>query len=299
MADSSKRRALGRGLDALLPTAPAKPAEGGSSEAPTAFFAPIEELHPNRQQPRTRFDDEALDELAASLKEIGMLEPILVRRRARSGYEIVAGERRWRAAQRAGLAELPAIVRNDLSPAAAGVLGLIENLQRESLGVMDTANGLARLATDHGLTHEGIAERIGKSRVYVTNYLRLRQLAPTVQGLLDARQLSLGHAKVLAGLPAPQQTELARRAVARRASVRQLEQWARCAEPTAAGPPVPDTDSGADLGAMERGLAEHLGNRVSIKFSPDARKGELRIAFHDLDEFDGLLARLGYTPDAD
>ena len=260
---------------------------------------PIEWIRRDPDQARTSFDEAGLAELAESIAASGVIQPVIVAGDDSAGYHLIAGERRWRAAQRAGLAELPAIVRNDLSPAAAGVLGLIENLQRESLGVMDTANGLARLATDHGLTHEGIAERIGKSRVYVTNYLRLRQLAPTVQGLLDARQLSLGHAKVLAGLPAPQQTELARRAVARRASVRQLEQWARCAEPTAAGPPVPDTDSGADLGAMERGLAEHLGNRVSIKFSPDARKGELRIAFHDLDEFDGLLARLGYTPDAD
>ena len=270
-----------------------------SADAGTVSRLPIEWIRRDPEQARTSFDEAGLAELAESIAASGVIQPVIVTGDARSGYRLIAGERRWRAAQRAGLAELPAIVRNDLSPTAAGVIGLIENLQRESLGVMDTANGLARLAMDHGLTHEDIAERIGKSRVYVTNYLRLRQLAPAVQGLLDARQLSLGHAKVLAGLATPQQTELARRAVARRASVRQLEKWVRHAEPAAAGPPAPDSDSGADLGAMERALAEHLGNSVSIKFSPDARKGELRIAFHDLDEFDGLLARLGYTPDAD
>ena len=269
------------------------------ADAGTVTRLPIEWIQRDPEQARTSFDEAGLAELAESIAASGVIQPVIVTGDASAGYRLIAGERRWRAAQRAGLAELPAIVRNDLSPTAAGVIGLIENLQRESLGVMDTANGLARLAMDHALTHEDIAERIGKSRVYVTNYLRLRQLAPAVQGLLDARQLSLGHAKVLAGLATPQQTELARRAVARRASVRQLEQWVRHAEPAAAGPPAPDTDSGADLGAMERALAEHLGNSVSIKFSPDARKGELRIAFHDLDEFDGLLARLGYTPDAD
>lgn len=269
------------------------------ADAGTVTRLPIERIRRDPEQARTSFDEAGLAELAESIAASGVIQPVIVTGDASAGYRLIAGERRWRAAQRAGLAELPAIVRNDLSPTAAGVIGLIENLQRESLGVMDTANGLARLAMDHALTHGDIAERIGKSRVYVTNYLRLRQLAPAVQGLLDARQLSLGHAKVLAGLATPQQTELARRAVARRASVRQLEQWVRHAEPAAAGPPAPDTDSGADLGAMERALAEHLGNSVSIKFSPDARKGELRIAFHDLDEFDGLLARLGYTPDAD
>ena len=265
-----------------------------NSAANTIVALPIEWIKRDRDQARTHFDAASLAELADSIATAGVVQPVVVSGDETQGYTLIAGERRWRAAQRAGLAELPAIVRNDLSPADAGVLGLIENLQRESLGVMDTANGLARLGGAHGLTHEAIAQRIGKSRVYVTNYLRLRQLAPSVQSLLDAHRLSLGHAKVLAGLAPLRQVELARRAAKAGASVRQLERWARSDAPETAGPPAPDTDAGADLGAMERALAEHLGNAVSIRFMPDTRQGELRIAFHDLDEFDGLLAKLGY-----
>lgn len=255
---------------------------------------PIEHIARDRNQARTRFDEDGLAELAASIAQSGVIQPVIVSGDAHAGYRLIAGERRWRAAQRAGLAELPAIVRNDLSGDQAAVLGLIENLQRESLGVMDTAHGLARLGESHGLTHDAIARRIGKSRVYVTNFLRLRQLAPSVQTLLDNGRLSIGHGKVLAGAPQGAQAELARRAVHERASVRQLERWVRAAGPEAAGPPVPDTDSGADLSALERALGEHLGNRVAIRYEPDRRRGELRIAFHDLDEFEGLLARMGY-----
>ncbi|RJS92891.1 ParB/RepB/Spo0J family partition protein [Salinisphaera sp. Q1T1-3] len=274
--------------------APAKSDTAGSGAASSVVHLPIEIIQRDRAQARTHFDEAGLDELAESITQSGVIQPIVVHGDAEHGYRLIAGERRWRAAQRAGLAEMPAIVRNDLSADEAAVLGLIENLQRESLGVMDTAHGLARLGDTHGLTHEAIAHRIGKSRVYVTNFLRLRQLAPTVQTLLDEGRLSLGHGKVLAGLPASTQAELARRAIARHASVRQLERWAREAGPENQGPPPPDADSGADLGAMERGLSEHLGNTVAIRYEPNRRRGELRIAFHDLDEFEGLLARLGY-----
>lgn len=251
---------------------------------------PIERIAPGAAQARTRFDAESLDELAASIAESGVIQPVVVTGSAEAGYHLLAGERRWRAAQRAGLTELPAIVRNDLGRDEAAIVGLIENLQRESLGVMDTAHGLARLATDHDLTHEAIARRVGKSRVYVTNFLRLRQLAEPVQRLLDAGELNLGHAKVLAGLEHTRQIHLARLAAARRMSVRQLERAARDAEQ----PNTPPVSRGNDMADLESRLAEHVGNAVRIDYDPDRRRGELRIAFHDLDEFDGLLARLGY-----
>ncbi|KEZ76783.1 ParB/RepB/Spo0J family partition protein [Salinisphaera hydrothermalis] len=256
---------------------------------------PIESIARDPHQARTRFDDAGLAELADSIRESGVIQPVVVTGDPEQGFRLLAGERRWRAAQRAGLAELPAIIRNDLDPEQARVLGLIENLQRESLGVMDTAHGLARLGESHGLTHDAIAARIGKSRAYVSNFLRLRQLAEPVQAMLDEHILSIGHGKILAGLDAATQIRLARRAAAERVSVRRLELWVReqsqpRSEAAAAAPP--------ELAALEQQLAEHVGNSVRIHYNANRRRGELRIAFHDLDEFEGLLARLGFDPES-
>lgn len=253
---------------------------------------PIESITRDPHQARTRFDENGLDELADSIRESGVIQPVVVTGNPEQGFRLLAGERRWRAAQRAGLAELPAIVRNDLDPEQARVLGLIENLQRESLGVMDTAHGLARLGEIHGLTHDAIATRIGKSRAYVSNFLRLRQLAEPVQAMLDEHILSIGHGKILAGLDAAPQIRLARRAAAERVSVRRLEHWVR-----EQGQPRSEAATNAapaELAALEQQLAEHVGNTVRIQYDANRRRGELRIAFHDLDEFEGLLARLGF-----
>lgn len=258
---------------------------------------PIETIVRDPDQARTHFDETGLSELADSIRESGVIQPVVVSGDAETGYRLLAGERRWRAAQRAGLAELPAIVRNDLPAEQARILGLIENLQRESLSVMDTARGLARLGEVHGLTHDAIATRIGKSRAYVSNFLRLRQLAAPVQQLLDAGRLSVGHGKILAGLEAAEQIRLARRAAAQRISVRRLEHWVRQGgsghTTSAARTPPPE------LAGLEQRLAEHLGNTVRIQYDPERRRGELRVAFHDLDEFEGLMARLGYEPGHD
>ncbi|MDD9936767.1 MAG: ParB/RepB/Spo0J family partition protein [Myxococcales bacterium] len=285
MADSSKRRALGRGLDALLPTAPAKPAEGGSSEAPTAFFAPIEELHPNRQQPRTRFDDEALDELAASLKEIGMLEPILVRRRARSGYEIVAGERRWRAAQRAALREVPVFVR-ELSEEKAFEAALVENLQREDLNPLETARAYQRLLDEHGHTAESVAKLIGKDRSTVANALRLLKLPESVIDRIESRELSEGHGRALlsAGSAAAME-KLAREAVAKGWSVRETERRARAAAQEAKAPKV--KEKSANVRDLEERLTRRLGTRVAV--ADRKGKGHLQVSFSSYDELDRLL----------
>ncbi|MDN5939033.1 MAG: ParB/RepB/Spo0J family partition protein, partial [Salinisphaera sp.] len=238
-----------------------------------------------------RFAERALAELAHSIAESGVGQPVVVRSRAAGEFELLAGERRWRAAQLAGVHELPAVVRDDLSDAEAAILGLIENLQRESLAPMETARGLESLCREHGLTHDAAAGRIGKSRAYVTNYLRLLRLAAVVQEAIDAGDLTLGHAKILAGMPAEEQPRLARMAVQRRLSVRALEGAWRRAQAREKQQVAGDAGASREMAELERALSEHLGNSVRIHYDPDRRNGELRVAFHDLDEFDGLLER--------
>ncbi|HLQ85105.1 MAG TPA: ParB/RepB/Spo0J family partition protein, partial [Salinisphaeraceae bacterium] len=234
-------------------------------------------------------------ELAASIATSGIIQPVVLRGQRTTGYVLLAGERRWRAAARAGLHELPAIIRNDLTAAEAAILGLIENLQRESLGVVDTALGLQSLYDNHDLTHAAIARRIGKSRAYVTNYLRILQLAEPVQALLERGRLTLGHAKVLVGLEHSAQIHLARIAAATDMSVRALEKRARNPAQDANATHRGHESALADL---ERRLSAHLGNTVRIEYNADRRRGQLRIDFHDLDEFDGLLAHLGFEHQA-
>lgn len=259
---------------------------------------PVDLITPGSFQARRRFSQAALAELARSVSESGVVQPVVVRTSGEQGYELLAGERRWRAAQLAGLPDLPVIVRDDLSDAEAAILGLIENLQRESLGPMETARGLESLCREHGLTHDQASERIGKSRTYVTNYLRLLRLAPKVQTWIDEGELTLGHAKILAGIPEKEQPGFARHAIRRRLSVRALETAWRRAQASQEQQVVGDSAASREMADLERALSEHLGNRVHIHYNPERRNGELRVAFHDLDEFEGLLARWGFDPQA-
>lgn len=252
-------------------------------------YLPIELIVRGCQQARRLFDEQALRDLADSIAESGIVQPLVVRARDNE-YELLAGERRWRAAQLAGLPEVPAVIRNDLDDREANILGLIENLQRESLSPMETARGLDRLIRDYDLTHAKASTRIGKSRVYVTNYLRLLQLERPVQKLVDEQKLTLGHAKVLAGMPENMQLHLARYAARDGWSVRTLEK--RYAGFSTQRDRRPE-DGKAMLGRMESQLSDRIGNRVRIRYSTESGRGELRIAFHDLDEFEGLLQRLG------
>lgn len=246
-------------------------------------------IRPGPEQPRRRFEAAALAELAESLKASGVLQPVVVRSLG-ADYELLAGERRWRAAQLAGLATLPAVVRDDLDDHAARILGLVENLQRESLSPMETARGLKRLAELDGLTHEAIGQRIGKSREYVSNFLRLLALDPVVQQALDEGGLSLGHAKVLAGLPAAAQRRWLERLARQGLSVRQLER-AVAAERT--GPPAAERHGKpADWQRLEQRLSDALATPVRVE-ADDHGRGELRIRFHSLEALDGLLERLG------
>lgn len=249
---------------------------------------PIDLIRPGSQQARRGFNAEALNELAESIRESGIVQPLVLRTRV-WGYEILAGERRWRAAQIAGVHEVPALLRDDLSEDEAYVLGLIENLQRESLTPMEAAAGLRRLGEQHQLTHEEIARRIGKSRVYVTHVLRLLSLDDAVQVLVDEGHLSLGHAKVLAALPPDAQKRWAGEVIGRGLNVRQLERRVAISrKPKPVRPSKP-----ADWRRLERELSDLLGCPVLLS-ADKSGQGELKVAFHSLDELDGLLARLGY-----
>ena len=251
---------------------------------------PIDLIRPGSQQARRHFDPAALKELAGSIQESGVVQPIVLRTRV-WGYEILAGERRWRAAQIAGLQDMPAVIRDDLSDDEAFVVGLIENLQRESLSPMETAAGLKRLTEIFELTHQQVGARVGKSREYVSNYLRLLNLSEPVQALVNEGHIQLGHAKVLAGLPDLEQLRHADEVIRHKLSVRALEKKVYAAQDAKL---VFRPSKPADWLRLERDLADLLGCAVEVKAAKSG-KGELRVRFHTLDELDGVLARVGYT----
>ena len=279
-------RRLGRGLDGLLPPAPSATPRASST-------ALIEQLHPNRDQPRRHFGDEALQELADSIAAHGVLEPILVRKREAGGYEIIAGERRWRAAQRAGVQELPIYVR-ELSDAVAFEAALVENIQREDLNPLETARAFQRLIDDFGHSQQQVADRVGKSRVAVTNSLRLLKLPDEVLDLIDSAQLSEGHGRALLTAPdAGTMKKLARQAVAKRLSVRDLEKLARAAA-SGEKPGAPEKagkEKSANVRDLERRLSHALGSIVSVEDGAGG-KGEVRITYGSYAELDRLIEQL-------
>ena len=280
------RRRLGRGLDGLLPAAPPP------SERPSKNTAAIEDLHPGRMQPRVRMDAEALAELAASIREHGVLEPILVRNRPSGGLEIIAGERRWRAAQQAGLKEVP-IFSHDLDDEAAFEAALVENLQREDLNPMETARAFQRLVDDYGYTQETIATKVGKERSTVANALRLLKLPDDVAGLIEDGQLSEGHGRaLLSASSVSQMKKLARNAVSKGWSVREAERQARSA---ARGDGATSKRKGASKSAnvrdLEQRLSRALGSTTTIQESGKER-GQIRINYASFDELDRLIEKL-------
>ena len=283
---AAKKRGLGRGLDALL----GQPEEPAAADGALETLA-VSAIQPGKYQPRRHFDDAALDELAASIKTQGLLQPLVVRAVARGRYELIAGERRWRAAQRAGLTELPALVR-EVPEQTVLALALIENIQREDLSPLEEAQALQRLIEEFGLTHQQTADAVGRSRAAVTNLLRLLELPAPVRALLDARKLEMGHARALAALPEKLAVRLAEQAAAEGWSVRDLEAAARAAQKPAAAPrPAVRKARDADLAALERELSERLATRVQLKAGRGGR-GTLLLHYHSLDALDGLLARL-------
>jgi len=280
-------KGLGRGLDALL--------SGGSTDdaanAGALQTIAIDRVRPGKLQPRTHMDDAALGELAASIKEQGVMQPILVRPVDGGRFEIIAGERRWRAAQRAGLREIPALVKS-VDDDNALALALIENIQRENLNPLEEALGLARLVEEFGLTHDAVAKAIGRSRSAVSNLLRLTQLAKPVQDYLMSGALEMGHARALLALPAAQQGGAAARVVSEGLSVRDTERLVgtlATPAPRAARRTTQARD--ADTVRLETEVAEKLGARVRIE---PGRKGAGRvvISYNTLEELDGILARI-------
>jgi ParB family chromosome partitioning protein len=303
-----KRNALGRGLAALIPGAPAPgapaPATGIRRPSDGTRTIAVEEIHPSPGQPRTRFDDARLEELAASIRTQGIIQPLIVRTRRQEeggGYELIAGERRWRAAQRAGLHEVPAVVR-DVAPTQAFEMALVENLQREDLNPLEEAAGYQRLVEEFGYTQEQLSDRVGKDRSTVANALRLLRLPESVRGLLGEGRLSMGHARALLGLEAAAAMEtLARKIVAGELSVRRVEELVRRARqggqgghagkaPAAAAPRTPST-SARDL-AMR--LTRTLGTRVEV-LEVGQERGQIAIHYHSLDQLDALLERLMHS----
>ena len=276
-----RRRVLGRGLGALIPGAAAPVVQ---DEPASESWATIASIAPNPYQPRERFDEAALGELTASIRDKGLLQPLVVRRAGEGHYELIAGERRFRAAQRAGLSQVPIVVR-DADGSEALELALIENLQREDLNPLEEARAYQRLADEFGLGQEEIAMRVGKSRSAVTNSLRLLQLPPDVLAQLQSGALSAGHARSLLGLESTlSQAALARDVVTQGLSVRDTEKLVR----ERAQPPAVNVEQRA----VESDLARALGTRVHLRHNKDG-SGRIVIEYYSLDELDGLLERLG------
>ncbi len=325
---------LGRGLGSLIPVpippkAPASPALAQSSGAPVVAPAgsgaasatpvvevkaaspgatvteshevvllPIRSIQPGKYQPRGGFDPTALEALAASIEQSGLMQPVVVRPLVgkRDTYELIAGERRWRAMDRLGRSEVPAIIRA-VDDARAAELALVENLQREDLNPMDRAAALRRLGDEFGWSHQEMGARIGVDRATVTNLLRLNELDAGTAAHVRASHLAMGHAKVLLGVAdVSRRRSLADRAVAEQWSVRQLEVAVR-----EAGVPRGTTGGrrsgavpSAHLADLRRQLEEHLGTRVDLRLGRKKGAGELRVQFFSLDEFDGLMQRIGF-----
>lgn len=276
---AAKKRGLGRGLDALLGSGTETDGEDALRELP------LEALTAGPHQPRRHFDEDALDALAASIRTQGVVQPIVVRPVGVNRYEIVAGERRWRAAQRAGLKRIPAVIRS-IDANTAMAVALVENIQRADLNPLEEAEALQRLIDDCGLTHEQTAQAVGRSRAAVSNLLRLMELHADVQSLIRDNRLSLGHAKVLLGAPLERQAGLAQRVVALGLSVRQTEGLLR-----GGAPPTRTGFDDSALSGYEQDLRKYLGASVRIQ-SGKAGGGKLVIPFKDRDTLERLIEQI-------
>lgn len=316
--DATHRRRLGRGLGSLISTPvpieiPAPPRVGPirSSPAPASHIsiAPprqptgdlvslidLKQIQPSPRQPRTRFDEAGLEALASSIRAAGVMQPIIVRPTKAGGFELIAGERRWRAAQRVGLMTIPAIVR-ELDDHTAAEWSLVENLQREDLNPIEQAEAFSRLVSEFGLTHQELAERVGLDRSTISNALRLNELDAMSKDALRAGRITTGHAKVLLAITNLEQRRiLAEQAIRRSWSVRELEGRVR----GATGGGAPAIRSGATTGTvahvqdLERRLGAHLGTKVKVLPGRKKGAGKLIIEFFDLDQFEGLMQRIGF-----
>jgi len=280
-----KHKGLGRGLDALLGGG-----QGRGASVDELAQIPVSSLKAGRYQPRTRMDKGALEELAESIRSRGVVQPILVRPMSSGTYEILAGERRWKAAQLAGLATIPAVVREVTDDAALGI-GLIENIQREDLNAIEEARGVKRLVDEFKLTHEDAARAIGRSRSAVTNLMRLLELANAVQEMVLDGRLDMGHARALLALSKARQVELAERIAAGGLSVRDAERLAQEAQAPEGRKRKAAGRVDADTRRLVDDLSAALGAPVSLK-ARKGGKGSLTISYASLDQLQGLVQRL-------
>ena len=280
---TSRRGGLGRGLEALIPA--------GASTGGVFQNLPVDSIAPNPQQPRTKFDDESLAALAESIAEIGLLQPIVVRE-SDAGYVLVAGERRLRAAKRAGLSEIPAVIRSVDDDAGSLIQALVENVQREDLSPLEEAAAYQQMLDDFGMTHAAVAERVGKSRSAISNALRLLGLPAAIQVLVERGELSAGHARALLGTEDRAYAEhVGRRAAEEGWSVRQVEEAIRARAPgqdRATSPRVRELRP-VEIIELEQRLTEQLGTKVAIDYR--AKKGKVHISFASLDELERLYRR--------
>lgn len=277
----AKLKGLGRGLDALL-------GEGETTDGERLLTLPVESLVPGKYQPRTRMDEGALAELADSIRSQGLMQPILARAIPGGHFEIIAGERRWRASQLAGLKEVPVLVRV-VEDEAALKMALIENIQRENLNPLEEAQGIHRLIQEFSMTHQTAAQSVGRSRVAVSNLLRLLNLAKPVQELLMAGDIDMGHARALLPLDGASQIQLGNQVAARQLSVRDTERLVQQILNPRQKKPAPPPDR--DLLRLEEEIADAIGATVKIKANKKGA-GELTIRFGSLDQLDGVLGRL-------
>ncbi len=282
----ARRKGLGRGLDALLKGSSILAADDvGDLRA-----LPLDVIEPGRYQPRTQFDETALEELAASIREQGLLQPIVVRPLRSGHYEILAGERRWRACQLAGLEQIPALIR-ELQDQDALAIALIENIQREDLNALEEARALRRLIKEFQLSHAQAAAAVGRSRSAISNLLRLLDLNPEVQELMEGGALEMGHGRALLGLSGPEQSRVAGDVAARGLSARQTEALVRRRKKSAGSNATQSRRQDPDIAALERRLQDKIAARVEIK-SRRGGRGSLVIHYSSLDELDGILGRI-------
>jgi ParB family transcriptional regulator, chromosome partitioning protein len=286
---ASKKRGLGRGLDALL--------GGGDTGTPSVIEQegelrnlPIQYIQPGKYQPRRHWNDEALDELAASIKAQGLIQPVVVRAIGKNSYELIAGERRWRAAQRAQLSEIPSLVK-DVPEVAVPAMALIENIQRQDLTPLEEADAIKRLIDDFDLTHQQAADAVGRSRASVSNMLRLIDLPASIKRLLDDGKLEMGHARCLLTLPEHQAEALALEAARNNWSVRELEDAARKAQTAPKGKAKSAPARDPNIDALERELAERFATKVEVAHGRGGR-GKVVIHYHSNDELEGILGKM-------
>ena len=268
------------------------PAESGPSQQSDFLQVPVDRIEPNPDQPRARFEEEGLEELANSIAEVGILQPVVVSRGENDRYHLIAGERRWRAARRAGLQTIPAVVRETVG-ASTLVEALVENVQRQDLTPLEEAHAFKRLMEDSGMTQEEVAKRVGKSRPAVSNTIRLLQLPAAVQSMIDAGDLSAGHARPLLGLEDDKYAVyLAERAVKDGWSVRQVEEAARSRKQMEGSPGTSSVKEvrPVEIIELEKRLADILGSRVQIKYRD--QRGRVEIRFGSLEDLERIYRRL-------